>query len=496
MAAANPALEGEQHQRIQNAGKQLLVHTYSLMKTGEIHDLNNDAYERPCEKLIESLEVLMKLERQSISVVVYEGVAQVNSHALWLDPATQELAQELEQWLARREAGGLIFAARPSEDELRRFFFHFARFRAPADTRSQFKALAEHLTGDGIARVKLAPQPVRLDGLGQGIRGVASLWHYAKAVAGMRILLRRVPTDVKQARRLALELVDSAAGEQDLFQSMPLLGTVPHDTARQSVDAAILVAATARGLGLTAVRCCELTLSTLLAEMGVARENPDPNEFTDLEAASTLAIRHLQECAEISTEVLRRTTVAIEHLLGPSLTGPPHLPAAPSPHLETQLAALAHTWLDLVRGRAQREPISAVEATLSLLRSPPRNVDPNLVMTFAAILGPLPVGTVVELHNGDLGVVSEVDHLRGRAVYRAEVPPVAGPRKVFVQRMRTSSGQLVPERQARVRLGDDDADGTPWRVARTLASAGWEDLVTRALLQRPSTVVMQMGLRT
>jgi hypothetical protein len=62
--------------------------------------------------------------------------------------------------------------------------------------------------------------------------------------------------------------------------------------------------------------------------------------------------------------------------------------------------------------------------------------------------------------------------------------------------MRTSSGQLVPERQARVRLGDDDADGTPWRVARTLASAGWEDLVTRALLQRPSTVVMQMGLRT
>ena len=91
-------------------------------------------------------------------------------------PATQEVTQELEQWLARREAGGIIFSSRPTDDEVRRFFFHFARFRAPAETKNQFGALAAHLTADGITRLKLAPQPVRLEGVGQGVRGVATLW--------------------------------------------------------------------------------------------------------------------------------------------------------------------------------------------------------------------------------------------------------------------------------------------------------------------------------
>ena len=115
-----------------------------------------------------------------MSFVVHEGIAQVNSHALWLDRSTLEQAQELEQYLARREAGGVIFSERPSEDQLKQFFFEFARFRPPADCENQMEALADQLKGKGVKQLMLAPQPLRLDGIGQGVRGVASLWYYSR----------------------------------------------------------------------------------------------------------------------------------------------------------------------------------------------------------------------------------------------------------------------------------------------------------------------------
>ena len=487
--------QSELHQRIQPAGKQILINLFSLMKTGELHDLNNDAYQRPTEKLVEALETMFKIERQSIAVVVYEGVAQVNSHALWLDPATQEVTQELEQWFARREAGGIIFPSRPQDDEIRRFFFHFARFRASAEQKSQFKALAEHLRTEGIQRLKLAPQPVRLEGVGQGVRGVATLWNYAKACAGVRLMLEKTPVDSKQARRVALELVDACSAEQDLMTAAPILGNAPHGLARRCVDVAILAAVCARAIGLSMVQCADVTQAALLHEVGTVYENPDPVEFSASEASASLVVRQLLEAQKFTGELAQRVSVAIEHGLGPTRSGPPYLQAAPAPTFEAQLVMLAGAWLDLVRGREGREASSPVEAALSLLRSPPRPVDPGLAQVFVAAVGLLPVGTVVELQNEDVGIIADIEHLRGRGLFNADVPAVAGPRKVWVERMRTSKGEVVPERSARICLGADTAEGEEWAVRRTLRREGWEDLVIRALLRRPSTVVMQLGLR-
>lgn len=495
MAGPNLQQQSELHQRIQPAGKQILINLFSLMKTGELHDLNNDAYQRPSEKLTEALETLFKIERQSITVVVYEGVAQVNSHALWLDPATQETTQELEQWLARREAGGIIFPARPHDDEIRRFFFHFARFRAPAEVKSQYKALSEHLANDGIQRLKLAPQPVRLEGVGQGVRGVATLWNYAKACAGLRLMLLKAPIDAKQARRVALELVDACAAEQDLMTAMPILGKAPHDLSRRCVDLAVLSAGFARALGFSAVYAADLAQAALLHEVGTIYPNPDPVEFSPSEASATLAIRQLLEAQKFTGELAQRVSVAVEHALGPTRSGPPYLVAAPAPTLEAQIVILAGAWLDLVRGREGREPTSPVEAGLSLLRSPPRQVEPAVAQVFVAMVGLLPVGTVVELQNDDIGVVADVEHLRGRALFSADTPPVVGPRKIWIERMRTPRGDVVPERQARVALGSESPDGADWAVKRTLRREGWDEVVVRALLRRPTTAVMQLGLR-
>lgn len=482
------------HDRVQAAGKQMLIYTFSLMKTGEIHDLNNEAWLRPTEKIVQALDTLLKVERQAVTMVIHEGIAQCNSHALWLDPSTNEQAQELEQWLARREAGGIIFAEKPTDDEVKRFFFHFARFRAPPEAGDQMNALAEHLAREGVQRMKLAPAPLRLDGVGQGVRGVAGLWYYSKGAAGMGELLRHAPVEVKSARRVAQELVDACAVEQDLLAAFPLLGS-SEEPARRAMDLGVLVAATSRGLGLSAVQCADLTCTALLAGAGAAYENPDPGEFTVEEAAGVLAVRQLVEGSKFTVDLARRVAAGVESHLGPARTGPPYLAGAPPALPYSQMVALAALYLEMVRGTGRRPAMSPLRAGMELLQSPPPHIERALVQVFVATMGFMPVGTAVELMNGDLAVIADIDHLRGRTLYRKTPPPVCGPRKIYVERMRTDRGKVIPERKARVELGTASDQGEEWAVRRTLRSEGLRDLVVRALLRRPSTVVAQLGLR-
>ncbi len=483
----------ELHERIQAAGRSVLIYSFSLLKTGEIHELNNEAWIRPAEKLLEALKVLMKAERQAISFVVHEGIAQVNSHALWLDRGSNDQCQELEQYLAKREAGGVIFLSLPDEDQLRRFFTIFARHRAGEGDEDMFSSMSTAVEEDGIDQIRLAPQPLRLEGVGQGVRGVCSLWNYAKSVAGLGDLLTRIPVEIKGARRVAQQLVDACATEQDLLMAFPLL-SVDRSPAKDAVDAALMAAGVGRGLGLTAVQCADLATVALLHTVGHAYENPDPVEFTLAETASILVLRQLIEGSSYTPLLARRVAAAVESGRGADGSGPPYvagnLKALPS----SQLVALIRYYLDLIRGAAGA-PLSPMAAGLSLLETPPSHIDVSLCRAFVAVVGLLPVGTVVELQNGDIAVVADVDHLRGRRLYRVSPAPISKPRKIYVERMRNAKGKPVAERRARVCLGDDGGADGEWAVKRTLAGGPHRDLMVRALIRRPATVITQLGVR-
>ena len=492
--AARPQFDAG-HERIQAAGKQLLMYIFSLIKTGEVHELNNEAWYRPIEKMLDNLDTLIKIERQGITMVIHEGTAQVNSHALWLDSNTNEQAQALEQFFAQREAGGMIFTEKPPEEQVKIFFSMFARFRAPEDAEDQFNPFQQALAKEGVTKLKLAPQPLRLEGIGQGVRGVASLWFYSKCVAGMGLVLDRSPVDVKSGRRVGQELVDACGSEQDLLMALPLLGRGEPSPPRRAVDVGIYCAALGRGLGLSTVQCADLATTGLLHGAGAAYPNPDAAEFTVPEATGVLAVQQLIEGSKYNAGLGHRVAAAVEASLGPTRTGPPYLAGAPEPLPTSQVVALANLYIDRCNGQNGRTRESPLAVALDLLANPPPHVDAQLAKVFVAVVGLLPVGTVVELMNGDVGVVCDVDHLRGRDVYRRSPPPVTRPRTVFIERLRDSNGKIVPERKSRVELEDADEHGNAWQAVRTLDPEPWRELITRALIRRPATVIAQLGLK-
>ena len=353
-------------------------------------------------------------------------------------------------------------------------------------------AFQEAIVEEGITQLQLAPQPLRLDTIGQGVRGVASLWHYSKAVAGVEDLMSRRPFSVKDARRLAQELVDTATREQDLLVALALLGA-ERSVARDAVDTAVLSVAVARALGMTKNQCADLGMCGMLHVVGYGYPNPDPETFDTDELGTLFGFRQLLEGSSFTPLLAQRVVGAIEWKMGRDGQGQPRLFQPPTPLVPSQLIHLIRRYLDLVRagGDDRKTPLAA---GLQLLNTGEDDLNQSMVRTLLATIGLLPVGTVVELQNGDLAVVSEIDHLRGRKLFGQDEPPVGQSRKIFVERMRDAKGKVVAERKARVQLGDDGEAGE-WAVAKTLSAEGLEDIVVRALIRRPPTVAMQLGIR-
>ena len=479
----------EQSEKIQAAGRNLLLYIYSMFKTGEIHDLNNDAWIRPCEKISDVLRELFKYEKRRVTFILYEGTAQVNAHALWLDKSTLETTQELEQFFAVREIGGVIFREVPKDDSLKEFFYQVARYRPTEGGDDQNKALTDLLVKRGVSALTIAPRPNRLDQVGTGVRGVKSIWTYSKSVAAFTEVYQRRPIEVRKARRLIQEIVDACTNEQDLMVGLAMIGG-ERTRERLAVDTAILCVAIGRGLGLTRKLCSDLAMAGLLSEIGGAyigeREQNIEVDF----ATAELTFRQLAEGSSLTESFLNRIAVAVEW--SESLRSETYrLAGSPAQLPMSALVRTCRLFLDRIHGLKgpPLTAVAAVEARAELTTPSDKRACAILALT----IGFLPVGSVVRMQNGDIGVVSEIEHIRGVRAFSSADLPLSKPKKIFVTRLIDAHNKRLTQRDTRVCLGDAAQTGE-WTVQGVLSGLGFEQHILQGLFPNPGLVRKQLGV--
>ena len=449
-------------------------------------------------QLLGASRKLTDSDKSDLELRVVEGTARVNGQALWSDAEGCEQTLLLENRLNELGASGFTLTAElgetPAADaaELEAFFDVVRSLTPPEAGRNRLRAAREALREADVWRIKLTPQPP--DPIADvKLRGVLSLWHYGKAIVAMQAVFERTPIDVELVRKVAWGLVDAASHELDFLTALPTLGHAPIGAARRAVDVAVLLLATAVNLELERARYADLALHGLLHEAGRAYRDPERSEFTEAEAVAALAAMQLVDAEQIDAELVLRVAAGIEHGVGPGRTGPPFLPAAPSLLPISQLIALARTYIDLVRGTEHSEPLTPLQAIIMLLQSPPRHIDPNLVHVMATAVGFLPVGSVVELNNGDIAIVVRVE--RGSTSKGGTLPQFGAPPVTWVQRVRAASGEEIDEVEGPLCVSLLDNDSESWRIVRTLVPNKAErELIARTLLERPAEAAAHLGL--
>lgn len=457
----------------------VIAQLVSLLDLGGRAEADGDRERDVAGRLVRDLRALASGDPPRIAVRIVDGEATLNASPMHLDAGGYRRALDLETRLQRWGAGGLDFGVDIEADELVRFFG--ALTAAAASGPEAMGTLTRVAREAGVWNARLTPR--RDVPAGCDEREVEAVWTYAASVAGARALYSDWPVDEALATRHACAIARMVDRAPDLGVGLTTLGRRRGGAPRRAVDVAVLLAAVGGALGLERRTRAGLARVGLLHEVGRGAGNPDRSRFRDAEAAALISVQRLAEADAIDGDLAREVAVAIEHAIGARGIGPPHLALAPPPLPISQLVAVARAWLAGQVAVDDRPPASALESMVGLLRAPPGQAERSIVQAFACAIGFWTIGTVVDLHNGDVGVVVRVARDPG------ETLPLLRKQHVTIRRVRDAAGEPIDIDAAPVVLDGPGPDGRPWTAwrARPMAAVSDPEL-SRAVLDDPDAL--------
>lgn len=214
------------------------------------------------------------------------------------------------------------------------------------------------------------------------------------------------------AARTIIEALASAVS-QDRTSMMALTSLKSHDTYTftHMVNVSLLTMAQARTLGISGPLLREFGLAGLMHDIGKVRTPSEilikPGRLTDEEMG--IIKRHVVDGAQI----LRRTpdmpslapVVAFEHHLKQDLSGYPEHIGHRTLNLCTMLVSIADVFDALRTKRAYRDGLPADRVRAMLNEQSGTAFEPTLLRRFITLMGVFPVGTLVRMETGEVGVV-------------------------------------------------------------------------------------------
>ena len=244
--------------------------------------------------------------------------------------------------------------------------------------------------------------------------------------------------DMSIARTMIDGLAQAVAHNRTALLALTTLKNYDNYTFTHMVNVSVLTMGQARGLGIDGPLLREFGLAALMHDIGKVRTPIEilnkPDRLDDAEFA--IMKRHTLDGAEI----LRQTpdvptlapVVAFEHHLRIDGSGYPTGVTRVSLNVGTMLCSIADVY-DAMRSQRGYQQAFPTERILEVLkRNDGKHFDQHLVRRFVQLIGIYPVGTIVRLDTGEVGVVQRVyapdpyrPHVRvliGREGARLELP--------------------------------------------------------------------------
>jgi putative nucleotidyltransferase with HDIG domain len=224
---------------------------------------------------------------------------------------------------------------------------------------------------------------------------------------------RDVPLDLRKARLVLNSLMDIIAQDRVALLGVSTIKNYDEDTAHHCVNVSILSLLVGARFELSRVATTTLGLAALLHDIGKVRV---PREIVTKAGKLTgEEMAAMQRHSLYGAHILRNLpglarlamVVAFEHHANYDLSGYPTVSTKPVPHLLTRIVQVAD-FFDAATSarRVYRRAMLPTEAMRFILDRAGKMFDPVIAKIFVQQLGLYPVGSVVELNTGELGIVS------------------------------------------------------------------------------------------
>jgi putative nucleotidyltransferase with HDIG domain len=382
--------------------RQIVQALAAAVKGLRLYAFDHPATARQVQNLHNSLVQILQL-RQSIRLGLLQGVLFVDKHLLTQSfPAAQELAR----LLATQALSSIEFRAGLGLADLQELLnlLHAGTCRGPA-----FVAALQQL---GIERISVAASDEEDDA--SQPRKV-----YRKALRVVDRIFNDVRMGEIPSSEEAMQVVKSMARltmtDPHALLALSLLKDYDNYTFTHSVNVAVLALAVGRACAVSEEQLRTLGLGGLLHDLGKLKIDvaiiTKPGRLTDAER--TEIRRHPHYGADIAARMEGVNTEVVDIVLGHHLrydrTGyPADVSGRPFPSL-VDMATVADTYDAITTLRCYQRPSTPRRAIAQLRESAGSALDPAQVESFAAALGPYPVGSLVRLDNNEIGLVIKVD---------------------------------------------------------------------------------------
>ena len=225
-------------------------------------------------------------------------------------------------------------------------------------------------------------------------------------------LLTGRPGDMDETRRVAERFADHVAN--DPAQALLLTTVKSHDeyTYHHMINVCVLSLALGQAIGLARDQVIDLGIGALLHDVGKVKV---PRQI--LQQAGPLdeeQWRIVQHHPVDGTGLILQTsrdlyhpaaTIVLEHHAAYDASGYPTLRGRRQPTLPSRIVAVADCFDAVTSVRPYRQPEERRQALALLQAGAGKGFDPRVVRAFVRMMGLYPIGTLVELTTGEVGVV-------------------------------------------------------------------------------------------
>ena len=264
--------------------------------------------------------------------------------------------------------------------------------------------------------------------------------------------LRNESNAERELRDIAHDVVTAVDMNPDVAVASILLNQIAGTYGvRHCIETAIIAVLVARGMDKPAADILVIAAAALTMNVGMLRHQDNfQNKRTPLSREEMDIVRRhpsdsaaLLQCAGISDDAW--LDCVMQHHEKDDGSGYPDGTSAPDVSQNAKLLSLADRYCAHVSARNYRRSVCADQTLQQMFLDAPEHSDAELAGQFVRLLGKYPPGTLVQLHNGEIGVVVHGDG-DGRGLH--------------VHPLRDSEGTII------------GADALPLTARRRTAEAG------------------------
>jgi HD-GYP domain-containing protein (c-di-GMP phosphodiesterase class II) len=392
------------------------MHTwFQLFRTAMIHAIDNQALQRPVHAMVEMTQTLVPREGR-VSFQAKDKSLFVNGTKLRLSTDEYDLAREIFEFFEERGIGGFSIEGTMDATAVRTLL----TFLVYTNER-QFEKLE--------ASVKAAGLPFRLNkplGTGQKSQAEVTLerrsytfFTYSKLIVLYRTLVASKMQPgaqrgflMKKIVRTVQALVDICLEDDHTFLTVSAVKSGEAYAAHHAANVAILAIALGEKLGLSKVELADLGMGAVFHDVGLQSCPADvmlkadplgPEDRAAIEQHPMRSVEYLLNQKNFNKSVLSQIVVAFEHHRYFDGSGYPT--ARRRPDLFSRVVTIADVYDALTTQRPWRDALLPDEALGMMSRDAGKRFDPTLMKVFVNTLGLYPIGTVVRLDSGEIGIV-------------------------------------------------------------------------------------------